>query len=118
MTPLQTTLRQLRLSGLAQSLDVRLAEAAASRLGHREFLELILQDELHVRQERLLQRRTTAADFRTLKTLEDFDWQFNPSIRRAQLFELAAGAYLREGKDLLFLGPPGVGKPHLAKALG
>jgi hypothetical protein len=53
MTPLQTTLRQLRLSGLAQSPDVRLAEAAASRLGHREFLELILQDELHVRQERL-----------------------------------------------------------------
>ena len=118
MTPLQTTLRQLRLSGLAQSLDVRLAEAAASRLGHREFLELILQDELHVRQERLLQRRTTAADFRALKTLEDFDWQFNPSIRRARLFELAAGEYLRQRKDLLFLGPPGVGKTHLAQAIG
>jgi DNA replication protein DnaC len=118
MTPLQTTLRQLRLSGLAQSLDLRLAEAAASRLSHGEFLELILQDELNVRQERRLQRRTTAADFRALKTLEDFDWQFNPSIRRAQIFELAAGAYLREGKDLLFLGPPGVGKTHLAQALG
>lgn len=118
MTPLQTTLRQLRLSGLTQSLDVRLAEAAASRLGHREFLELILQDELHVRQERLLQRRTTAADFRTLKTLEDFDWHFNPAIRRQQIFELAAGEYLRQRKDLLFLGPPGVGKTHLAQALG
>lgn len=107
MPQLQTTLRQLRLSGLAQTLDVRLQEAAASRLGHGEFLELIFQDELNVRHQRQLERRTKAADFRALKTLEDFDWPFNPSIRRTQLFELAAGSYLREGKDILFLGPPG-----------
>ena len=118
MTQLTTTLRQLRLTGLAQTLDVRLQEAAANRLGHGEFLELILQDELNVRQQRLLARRTKAAEFRALKTLEDFDWQFNPSLRRSQIFELAAGHYLREGKDLLFLGPPGVGKTHLAQALG
>jgi DNA replication protein DnaC len=118
MTPLQTPLRQLRLSGLAQTLDVRLQEAAASRLGHAEFFELLLQDELNVRHQRQLERRTKAADFRALKTLEDFDWQFNPSLRRTQIFELAAGNYLREGKDILFLGPPGVGKTHLAQALG
>ena len=118
MTHLKTALRQLRLSGLAQSLDVRLQEAAANRLGHEEFLELIFQDELNVRQQRHLQRRTKAADFRTLKTLEDFDWQFNPAISRKQIYELAAGGYLREGKDVLFLGPPGVGKTHLAQALG
>ena len=118
MTPLQNTLRQLRLSGLSQTLDVRLQEAAASRLGHAEFFELLLQDELNVRHQRQLERRTKAADFRALKTLEDFDWQFNPSIRRTQIFELAAGNYLREGKDILFLGPPGVGKTHLAQALG
>ena len=118
MTSLQTTLKQLRLSGLAQTLDVRLQEAGAGRLGHGEFLELILQDELNVRHQRRLQRRTKAADFRALKTLEDFDWHFNPSIRRQQIFELAAGNYLREGKDILFLGPPGVGKTHLAQALG
>jgi DNA replication protein DnaC len=109
MSQLQTTLRQLRLSGLAQTLDVRLQEASANRLGPAEFLELLLQDEVNVRHQRKLARRTKAADFRSLKTLEDFDWQFNPTIRRAQIFELAAGHYLREGKDILFLGPPGVG---------
>jgi DNA replication protein DnaC len=118
MIPLETTLRQLRLSGLAQSLSVRLQEATAARLGHGEFLELILQDELNVRHQRQLQRRTKAADFRSLKSLEDFDWQFNPSISRKQIFELAAGQYLRDAKDVLFLGPPGVGKTHLAQALG
>ncbi len=94
MSQLQTTLRQLRLSGRSQTLDVRLQEAAAGRLGHGEFLELILQDELNVRHQR------QAADFRALKSLEDFDWQFNPSIRRSQIFELAAGNYLREGRDI------------------
>jgi len=73
MIQLQTTLRQLRLSGLMRTLDVRLIEAAASRLSHSEFLELIFQDELNVRHQRRLARRTKAADFRTLKSLEDFD---------------------------------------------
>lgn len=118
MIQLQNTLRQLRLSGLAQTLDVRLQEAAAGRLEHTQFLELILQDELNVRRERQLARRTKAADFKSLKTLEDFDWRFNPSIKRQAIFELAAGQYLRDDKDVLFLGPPGVGKTHLAQALG
>lgn len=111
MTQLQSTLRQLRLSGLMQTLELRLQEAAAARLGHGEFLELIFQDELNVRHQRMLARRTKAADFRVLKTLEDFDWQFNPSFNRKQIFELAAGSYLREAKDILFLGRPASAKP-------
>src|SRR6266545_1325036 len=99
MTQLETTLRQLRLSGLMQTLSVRLQEATAGRLGHGEFLELILQDELNVRHQRMLARRTKAADFRALKTLEDFDWHFNSTINRKQIFELAAGNYLREGVE-------------------
>ncbi len=67
MTQLQTTLRQLRLSGLVQTLPTRLQEAAANRLGHGEFLELILQDELNVRHQRMLARRTKAAEFRASK---------------------------------------------------
>jgi len=118
MNALETTLKQLRLSGLVQTLSVRLQEAAANRLGYAEFLELICQDELNVRHQRMLARRTKAADFRALKALEDFDWQFNPSIHRKDIFELATGKFIREAKDVLFLGPPGVGKTHLAQALG
>jgi transposase len=109
MNPLESTLKQLRLSGLLQTLGVRLQEAAANRLSHAEFLELICQDELNVRQQRQISRRTKAANFRGLKTLEDFDWSFNPSIHQRDIFELATGKFIRAAKDVLFLGPPGVG---------
>jgi DNA replication protein DnaC len=115
---LHTALVKLRLSGLAQALEVRLQEASGNRLGHAEFLELVLQDELAVRNERLVGRRLKAAGFRELKTLDDFDWQFNPSIKRKLVFDLATGRFIREARDLLLLGPPGTGKSHLAQALG
>src|ERR1700739_2950557 len=115
---LENTLKQLRLSGLCQSLGVRLQEAAANRLGHAEFLELICQDEINVRQQRLMERRTKAADFHSLKTLDDFDWSFNPSVHKKEIFDLATCRFIREAKDVLFLGPPGVGKTPLAQAIG
>jgi DNA replication protein DnaC len=115
---LQSALHQLRLSGLAQSLDVRLQEAAGHQLNHLEFLELILQDELLVRQQRQIDRRVKAADFRELKSLDDFDFAFNPSIQRAQVFELATCRFIRETKDVLLVGPPGTGKSFLAQAIG
>jgi DNA replication protein DnaC len=115
---LENTLKQLRLSGLARSVSLRLQEAAANRLNHQEFLEIIFQDELNVRKERLLSRRTKAADFHHLKTLEDFDWRFNPNIPRKEIYDLAAGQFIRQATDVLFIGPPGVGKTHLAQALG
>jgi DNA replication protein DnaC len=113
-----TALKQLRLSGLLQSLDVRLQEAAGHQLSHAEFLELILQDELGVRNERLIQRRVKNAVFRELKPLSDFDWSFNPSIKKKQIFDLATCRFIREGRDVLLLGPPGVGKSYLAQAIG
>src|SRR5580704_10957281 len=79
---LQRLLKQLRLSGLLSTLEVRLHEAAAGHLDHREFLELILHDELAVRSDRLLQRRIKAALFREVKALDQFDWSFNPGINR------------------------------------
>ena len=115
---LQTTLRKLRLSGLAQSLDVRLQEAASHSLSHAEFLELILQDELAVRADRQMNRRIAAAAFRDARTLEDFDFAFNPSVKKKQVFDLATCRFVREAKDVLLLGPPGTGKSHLVQALG
>ena len=115
---LSDALKKLRLSGLAESLAVRLQEAQANRLAHAEFLELVLADELAVRQERQIARRVKAAAFREMKTLEDFDWDFNRSIKRKPVFDLAAGHFVRQKKDVLLVGPPGVGKSHLAQAIG
>jgi DNA replication protein DnaC len=115
---LQTAMTQLRLSGMAATLDVRLQEAVGHHLGHGEFLEMVLQDELLVRNERLIARRIKAAGFRETKTLDEFDFAFNPSIKRKQIFDLATGRFIREHRDLLLLGPPGIGKSHIAQALG
>jgi DNA replication protein DnaC len=115
---LRKTLKQLRLSGLLESLEIRLQEAAGNGLSHGEFLELILQDELAVRSNRQLERRVRAAEFRERKSLEDFDWSFNPSIPRKQIYDLASCRFLREGRDVLWLGPPGVGKSFMVQAIG
>jgi DNA replication protein DnaC len=115
---LERTLRKLRLSGLAGTLDVRLQEAASNRLSHAEFLELILQDEMTVRKDRLIARRTKAAKFRDQKNLEDFDWSFNPKVNKKQVYDLATCRFVEQAKDALLLGPPGVGKSHLAQAIG
>lgn len=111
-------LKKLRLSGMAQTLDVRLQEAAANRLDHAEFLELVLADELSVRQERLIARGLKVAGFREQKTLDDFNWDFNRSIKKKQIFDLAAGSFVRQHRDVLLAGPPGVGKSHLVQAIG
>ncbi len=115
---LRQALKQLRLSGLAQTLEVRLQEARGNNLSHDEFLELIMQDELNIRQQRLIERRRKSAQFRDTRTLEDFDFAFNTSIKRKQIYDLASGQFIRESRDVLFIGPPGVGKSHLAQALG
>ncbi len=115
---LRSALKQLRLSGLLESLEVRRHEAAGNGLHHAEFLEIIVHDELAVRADRQLQRRVKAAQFRERKTLEDFDWSFNPSIKKKEIFDLATCRFVREARDALFLGPPGVGKSFLAQALG
>ena len=115
---LQSALKKLRLSGMLQTLDIRLQEATGNRLSHAEFLEIILQDELLIRNERQIQRGVKACGFRELKTLEDFDFSFNPTVPKKQIFDLAGGTFIHQHKDVLFLGPPGTGKSHLVQAIG
>jgi DNA replication protein DnaC len=115
---LRMALKKLRLSGLLESLEIRLQEAAGNGLSHLEFLELILQDELTTRSDRQLQRRVKAALFRELKPLDQFDWSFNPSIKKKPVLDLATCRFVREKRDVLWLGPPGVGKSFLVQAIG
>ena len=110
--------RKLRLGGLAESLETRLLEASSNRLGHDEFLELLFQDELAVREGRTAARRFKSADFRESRSLDGFDFSFNPSIPRDQVYQLATCRFVAEARDVLLVGPPGVGKSHLAQALG
>lgn len=115
---LRKSLKELRLSGMAGTVEVRAQEAAANGLAPLEFLELAVEDERLVRQQRLIDRRLKAAGFREPRRLEDFDWNFNPTIKKSALFELATCRFVREKKDALLVGPPGVGKSHVAQAVG
>jgi len=111
-------LRQLSLSGMAATLETRLVQAQADRLAPADFLALLVQDELTRRADRLLARRLKEAQLRDPdKTLDGFDFAFNPKMDRRLIFELATGRFVTQHEDAVLLGPPGTGKSHLVQAL-
>jgi DNA replication protein DnaC len=115
---LDRALRQLRLSGMAETLTVRTQQARAESLGPHDFLGLLVHDELQRRRDPLIERRIKEAGFRDHKSLDPFNWSFNPGIDRALIFELATGRFIEQHDDCLILGNAGVGKSHIAQAIG
>ena len=116
---LQRALRQLRLGGMAAVLETRLRQAQAEPMVPIDLLSCLVSDELTRRGDRLLERRRKQADFRDAhRTLDNFDFTFNPKMNRSLIFDLAAGAFIAKREDALLLGPGGTGKSHLAQAIG
>jgi DNA replication protein DnaC len=114
---LTPVLRALKLTGILDTLDARLAEARAGTLGHVEFLQVLCQDELARREAAAVTRRLRAAHLPTAATLESFDFGFNPTLPAAQIRDLARLEFIAAGESLCIYGPVGVGKTHIAIAL-
>jgi len=116
---LDRALRQLRLGGMAAVLETRLRQAQAEAMAPIDLISCLVHDELTRRGDRLLERRRKQAEFRDPnKTLDNFDFSFNPKMNRSLVYELATSAFIARHQDVLALGPPGTGKSHLAQAIG
>src|SRR5688572_5778141 len=119
ISELERSLRQLRLGGMAAVLETRLHQAQAEAMAPIDLIACLVSDELTRRSDRLLERRRKQAAFRDPgKTLDSFDWTFNPKINRSLIFDLATSTFIGKREDALFLGPGGTGKSHLAQAIG
>src|ERR1700690_3890281 len=116
---LNRALRQLRLGGIAAVLEMRLHQAQVESMAPIDLISCLVSDELTRRADRLLERRRKQAHFRDPdKTLDNFDFAFNPKMNRSLVFDLATCAFIAKREDALFLGPGGTGKSHLAQAIG
>jgi DNA replication protein DnaC len=116
---LEVSLRQLRLGGMASVLETRLRQAQVEAMPPIDLISVLVADELTRRGDRLLERRRKQAAFRDAgKTLDNFDFSFNPKMNRSLVFDLATASFVGRREDALFLGPGGSGKSHLAQAIG
>jgi DNA replication protein DnaC len=111
-------LKKLRLSGLLHTLSLRTRQAVEDSLAFEEFLFRLLGDEVERRDAKQLEMRLRRALFEHAKTIEDFDFTFNPKIPKTKIIDLATGQFVARQENVLLCGPSGVGKSHLAQALG
>ncbi len=114
---LMPQLKHLRLSGILDTLEVRSRQAQDEHWSYAEFLERLLEDEVERRQQKQLALRVRRATLSSDKTIETFDFTFNPGLPRQRLYDLATCQFIREKRNVLLCGPTGVGKTHLAQAL-
>jgi len=116
---LNRALHQLRLGGMVATMETRLQQAQTENMVPIDLISTLISDELACRSKRLLERRQKQAQFRDNdKRLDNFDFQFNPRMNRALVFDLATAAWVGKREDSLLLGPPGSGKSHIAQAIG
>lgn len=118
MPELTPMLKQLRLSGILDSLESRNRQAIDDKLSYMDFLATIIQDEIARRTQKKLASALRRANFRNQKTLEEFDFTFNPNVNRSLIVELASCRFMEEKVCVLIVGPCGTGKSHIAQALG
>jgi len=117
ITELERSLRALRLSGMTATLETRALQVAQQQMDFIEAFSALVQDELDRRRSRLIDRRYALSGLTERKDLKDFDWQYNPKNPRRDILELANLKFIDQREDALFIGSPGVGKSHIAKAL-
>ena len=116
-THLVPNLKLLRLSGILETIEVRNQQAIREQWTYEEFLTRLLQDEVERRAQKHLDLRIRRSGINTSKTLERFNFAFNPTINRQQVYDLATCQFVRQHRNLLLCGQTGVGKSHLAQAL-
>jgi len=114
---LERALRSLRLSGMIATLEARALQVAHHDMDFIEAFSGLVQDELDRRRSRLLERRFSQSGLPERKDLSDFDWGYNPRLPRRDILELATCKFIDAHEGALFIGPPGLGKSHVAKAL-
>ncbi len=117
-TALHSHLKDLKLSGVIKTLDTRIEEAIKTNLSYLEFFELLVQDEVTNRTNNANRKRMQNARFRQHKTIEEFNFNYQPSISRQMIYSLATCEFIRKKENIAFIGPPGTGKSHLASAIG
>lgn len=111
-------LKDFKLSGVVKTLDIRVEEAIRNRLSYEEFLELLLTDEMANRLTNANKKRFHKARFPQHRTLEEFNFNYQPTINRQLIYGLGTCEFIRKKENIAFIGPPGTGKTHLATALG
>lgn len=118
MNTMLTQLKTCRLAGMIKTVELRIAQAAEQNISHREFLEILLADEKTNRDDNRRKKSFTGAHFPFVKTMEDFDFAFQPSVKKGEMLELATCKFIEKKENIVFTGQPGTGKTHLSVSLG